>query len=458
MHPDLIQRARWVAGTAGGLMILVALLADELGLDHSPNFGAGETLLLIAGVGVLAVALAGPRFQTLYRGAAILLLNTLVVIGVLELTLIAYSTLTGTSLAPTGLIDSLSDHYRGLSYYAAKEWGEQYWDENDRGAAQHYQPYVGWRTAPFAGETLNVDNDGIRRTPDTACDQPTAYKIFILGGSAMWGWGAPDWGTIPAYLQVELAAQREEPVCVVNLGENAFVSDQELVELVVHLRAGERPDLVIFYDGVNDVLAAHETGRPGLHQNFRLIAGRIEGTPGPLLAWLQQLNTVQLAYRLTRGREARKRDRAPIDAPVLAGKIVDNYLGLADVVDGLAQSYGFDVLFFWQPYILMGGKPLTAEERAIVESLDMILELEPDLADLYTETYRRIAAQVSQRERLEDLSGLFDTEEGLLWIDTWGHVTPVGNKIVARAMVPFIVEQWPVGDPRQQGPAPPVGR
>ncbi|MGB6995504.1 MAG: hypothetical protein WBG00_19945, partial [Thermoanaerobaculia bacterium] len=86
MHPDLIQRARWVAGTAGGLMILVALLADELGLDHSPNFGAGETLLLIAGVGVLALALAGPRFQTLYRGAAILLLNTLVVIGVLELT------------------------------------------------------------------------------------------------------------------------------------------------------------------------------------------------------------------------------------------------------------------------------------------------------------------------------------------------------------------------------------
>lgn len=458
MNPDLIKKARWVAGTVGGLMILVALLADELGLDHAPSFGAGETLLLIAGVVVMAVALAGPRFGTLYRDAAIVLLGTVVVVGVLELTLIAYSTLTGASMAPIGLIDSLSDHYRGLSYYADQEWSDQYWDENDRGAAQLYQPYVGWRTAPFAGVTLNVDEKGIRRTPDTECDQPTAYKIFILGGSAMWGWGAPDWGTIPAYLQDELAAQREDPVCVVNLGENAFVSNQELVELVLRLRAGERPDLVIFYDGVNDVLAAHETGRPGLHQNFRLIAGRVEARQSPLLVWLQQLNTYQLAYRLTRGGETRKLDRPPIDAPTLAAEIVDNYLGTVDVVEGLAQAYGFDVFFFWQPYILLGSKPLTAEERAMVESPDMMLEQEPDLSALFTETYRRMPAQARERERLEDLSGLFDAREGLLWIDTWGHVTPVGNQMVARAMVPFIVEEWPERDPQQRGTTPLNGR
>ena len=458
MDPALIKKARWVAGVVGGLMILVALLADELGLDHSQSFGTGETLLLITGAGALTVALAGPRFRALYRDAAILLLGTVIVIGLIELTLIVYSTLSGASIAPTGLIDSLSDHYRGLSYYADQEWSEQYWDENDRGAAQLYRPYVGWRTAPFVGKTLNVDEGGLRHTPDTECGQPAAYKVFVLGGSAVWGWGSPDWGTLPAYLQDELAARREGPVCVLNLGENAFVSDQELVELVTRLRVGEKPDLVIFYDGVNDVLAAHETGRPGLHQNFRLIAGRVEGEQSPLLVWLQQLNTVQLAYRLTRGSGSHQVGRSPADTSVLAEEIVDSYLGLVDVVEGLAQAYGFDVLFFWQPYILLVGKPLTAEERAMVESPDMMLEKEPDLVNLFNETYRRMATRARERERLEDLSQVFNALELPLWIDTWGHVTPVGNQVVARTMVPLIVEQWLETGSKRRAEAPPRGR
>ena len=38
------------------------------------------------------------------------------------------------------------------------------------------------------------------------------------------GWGAPDWGTIPAYLQESLGELIEGPVCVVNKAEDGYVS------------------------------------------------------------------------------------------------------------------------------------------------------------------------------------------------------------------------------------------
>ena len=116
----------------------------------------------------------------------------------------------------------------------------------------------------------------------------------MFGGSAMWGWGAPDWGTIPAYLQTELERAGDRPVCVVNYAENGFVSTQNVIQLSLLLAAGDVPDVVVFYDGVNDVLAARQTGQPVLHQNLTQIATRFGAPQQPLLAWVRTLNTFRL--------------------------------------------------------------------------------------------------------------------------------------------------------------------
>jgi hypothetical protein len=71
--------------------------------------------------------------------------------------------------------------------------------------------------------------------------------------------GAPDWGTIPAYLQEELEERFNGAVCVVNYGEDGFASTQEVILLLIELQRGNVPDAVIFYDGVNDVTAADMT-------------------------------------------------------------------------------------------------------------------------------------------------------------------------------------------------------
>ena len=73
--------------------------------------------------------------------------------------------------------------------------------------------------------------------------------------------GAPDWGTIPAYLQTLLEQKIETPLCIVNYGEWGYVVTQNMILLTLELRDGNVPDLVIFYDGINDVFATYQATR-----------------------------------------------------------------------------------------------------------------------------------------------------------------------------------------------------
>ena len=52
-----------------------------------------------------------------------------------------------------------------------------------------------------------------------------------------------------------------------NLAEIGYVSTQEVVALVRELQSGYRPDIVIFYDGVNDTTSALLEGEAGLTTN-----------------------------------------------------------------------------------------------------------------------------------------------------------------------------------------------
>ena len=114
----------------------------------------------------------------------------------------------------------------------------------------------------------------------------------------MWGSGAPDWGTIAAYLQAGLESSWDEPVCVVNFGQSAYVSTQGAVELIMQLRSGNVPDRVLFYDGINDVIAAGESGQAGAHLNFDAVAARFERQEHPLVEWLTSFRSFELFTRL----------------------------------------------------------------------------------------------------------------------------------------------------------------
>lgn len=82
----------------------------------------------------------------------------------------------------------------------------------------------------------------------------------------MWGSGARDSFTIPSLLS-QILSEHGISIHVVNYGESGFVSTQEVIALMLQLKKGNIPDVVMFYDGVNDTFSAFQHGIAGIPQN-----------------------------------------------------------------------------------------------------------------------------------------------------------------------------------------------
>jgi len=338
--------------------------------------------------------------------------------------------------------DMVAHHYELLSFYEEQDWSSQYWQEHGQALKKIYHPYVIWRSPAYSGELLNIDDRGLRLTPGRTC-QPGDYTVFAFGGSAMWGWGAPDWGTIPAFLEERLQESWGESLCVVNYGEQAYVSTQSLIQMLLLLDSGTVPDLVVFYDGVNEIFAARQSGKPLLHQNFSEIASRFDGRRSPYATWFASLKSYQLVRLVGAQLGGGRKGEVPqetLEPGSLAESVVQSYLSNYKIVQELSRAYGFDFAFFWQPHILIGNKPLSEEEEGMLSGLDWVVRLDPILVDLFQGVWDRIQHEVPRHERLFDLASVFAGVERSIWIDTWGHVTPEGNRLIAAAMAEILVE------------------
>jgi hypothetical protein len=390
------------------------------------------------------VSAAGRRATAVYRAAGILTLNTLICWMCLEIGSGVVLKLAAEVASPAASGNDDIDIRAHAAYYRTQDWAGQYWREFQVTTKQRYQPFVLWRRAPFQGETINIDQHGIRRTPGAACGADSV-KVFVLGGSTVWGTGAPDWGTIPAYLQDRLEQVHEKATCVVNLGETAFVSTQSLLMLLRQLQLGNVPHLVISLDGLNDVYSAYQSGRPDAHQNLNQVVRRFEGGEGgsreSLRAVLEATNlfrvTDALVRRLTVAPE--ETSTAPlltyetlgVDRAALSAAIARTYLRNYEVVDALSRQYGFEYRFFWPPYISRGKKPLASDERLIEEHVD------PPLKQLYLAVFDRIDRAAAHYSNLHSLAAVFDDYTGSVWLDDT-HITPVGNGLVARKIVELL--------------------
>ncbi len=380
----------------------------------------------------------GTRFVAFYKGTAIVLLNTLLLLAVLELLAIA--------AFRSGLIqpphEARKEAYLDLAYYESQDWSATYWQEAYFAESYRYEPYLIWRHAPFQGEMVNISERGLRETPGSECG-PGIYTVFTFGGSSMWGWGAPDWGTIAAHLQRGLSARLGKPVCVMNYGEDAYVSTQEVLALMRELQRAIVPDAVVFYDGVNDVYSAYQTRQADTHLDAAKIASKLEGPERPPLLSLGNLRLVALLRTIVAPSDPLAPPVAPPSGPTsdspdarqLASRVADRYLGSYRIVQALAQDLGFQAFFFWQPHLAVEGKNFTESERAIRS------KLEPRLIQFTQHVYERVAEAAADHERLSYIADALDAEESQVWIDAWGHITPYGNERVAARMLD-VLEQY----------------
>lgn len=304
-----------------------------------------------------------------------------------------------------------------------KSWSEGYIEEFMQAKA-HWVPYLGWKRKSKEGKYINIDHHGIRRSKNYSED---GMKIFMFGGSTMWGSGARDDYTIPSFVahylnKKGIAAQ------VTNYGETGYVSTQEVIKLFLLLNKGEIPDCVVFYDGVNDIVASYQSGMVGFPQNVSKrnkefnILRRYTKLSSVFIK--ETLRKFPVSYAVNdflwhfevKGRSIELHDDLNL-------QIVEQYLRNVATVKRLAETYGFKAFFYWQPTLLSKTKRTRFEKSLF------------DKGHPYHESFAAVYKVMEEKSHSDvmNISNIFKDHQQTLFYD-WVHVLEAGNDMIAKRM------------------------
>lgn len=338
------------------------------------------------------------------------------------------------------------DRSAAADAYAGADWSAGYFDEFHRAVRVDWKPYVEWWQRPFRGAFVTLDERGLRRTPGENPADEKAIRILCFGGSTMMGMGARDEQTIPAVLARRLG-ELGHRVSVTNYGQLGHNSTQEAITLQQLLKAGERIDIAIFYDGINEMACAEQTGRADglfnearrraefnlLHPNRRgdLVTAALMAIAPRTLRRLRQLTGLRLRGPLP----AAEVDLSRLDVSCLAREVVAGYAFNLCLVRLLAREYGFQPIFFWQP-ALTTKKVKTHDEQRWNNDYTSDPTRRRRLYETIIAVRRRCPDLISACDAI-DLSALFDDWTDPVYIDLY-HLSEVGNTAVADAMLPTI--------------------
>lgn len=303
----------------------------------------------------------------------------------------------------------------------------------DRGYREYlsYEPFVMWRHTPYQGRHMVFDEDGFRRTVDPGKAGCTGERtVMMLGGSTIGTGLFRDEDTIPSLLSQRLNALLPD-VCVrvLNRGQTGYNNDNETVLLYRRLAAGERPDLVVFYDGANDLMHKVVHGVP--HMRYDLFKGI---TNSPLANLVLHLRLVQL---LTGARPddpvsdaAEAEERSAATARSIAGN--------AAVAAATGEALGFKVVMALQP-VIFTKQSLSAEERSVLAKVERAEPLFDQAAERFYDAVRRRLSEPGAAWRFIDLSDALDGAPSV-FVDPM-HISPRGNALAADFLAAAILEE-----------------
>jgi hypothetical protein len=332
--------------------------------------------------------------------------------------------------------------------YGEADWPIEYFDEFRRSVQVDWKPYVEWWQRPFRGAYVTIDERGLRPTPGEAeAAADGVLRILCFGGSTMMGMGVRDAATIPALLARRLGEMGHR-AAVTNLGQLGHNSTQEAITLHQLLKGGARPDIALFYDGINEMISAEQTGAADrlfndarrvaefnlLHPSRRgdLLMAALAAAMPRSLRRLRRLTGLALRGPMP----PPDADLSQIDLAELACRVVDAYAANVRMARLLGREYGFRTLFFWQPVITTKIAKSPDEER-FEQDYTRDVAARRRLYGAVIAEYRR-RPELAQAADAIDLSAIFDVEAGPIYIDAY-HLSERGNAAVVEAMLPALV-------------------
>jgi len=229
-------------------------------------------------------------------------------------------------------------------------------------------------------DTISINSLGFRGNEFSLQKPDEIYRIFMLGGSTVFGHGATsDQTTIPGYLQEFFRdSSGKYEIEVINSGIQGADSFTEL-NLIETKLLDLSPDMIIVYDGWNDLRAQ---------------------------------NSIDDVY--------------------------ENWNSMCE----LGKIYDFDVVVLLQPIAGFANKPLTSQESEYsisgtdYDNLQLIRSL-----GKFNE-YEKNIYKIESCSKNKSLRTIFDNETSPIYWDQ-GHISDKGNSIVAQVIYDDILELLP---------------
>jgi len=321
----------------------------------------------------------------------------------------------------SGVSTAIPDPSSRLPNYANIAWAEQHYREMEQAQLTRgrtdFKSFIGWRRKPFSGETINVDGPyRQRRTINTGTDR--AKKAYFFGGSTMWGTGANDEGTIPSHFAALTGVHSD------NFGEAGYTAHQSLMLLIQLLQEGHRPDLVVFYDGVNEAAIKCVTElTPDAHMLEARIDNLLKEAGTSPASFAHYFAPVWHVMGRAKSALARTADIAVegfnchSDASK-AARIADNVLRDWQMAKRVVESYGTKFIGILQPAIYF-----SRTRRDHLEDVPILMQAQ------FRTLYPLIKQRMAEAGGFYDLTSALDVDE-YIYLD-FCHLSPNGNRLVA---------------------------
>lgn len=359
---------------------------------------------------------------------------------------------------------SIIQYNRNLSQKESQEWifsdpRYSWWLEESPGITASYSPLLGWVTNDIHTPHISVEN-GTRKTVRNPSDtNTTPHRAYLLGGSTIWGYQAKNEETIPSYL-ASLLNMNTPAWEIYNHGEIGYTQSQEITKLTQLLKRDISPDIVVFYDGCNDLRLNTPTGKKNEAISQNLLTEKL----GDMYTYVKEQPPENLSlfstkafrdlqnffflyiklYRYpgklwekVRGTDMSSDESIPAqitneDLDNAANAIAAEYEHNARIIRSLAQTYGFRYALVWQPQLIDKKNRSELEEK---------LREQHYVNDENTAVWEQATALIKAKNipNFFDLTTVFEQHDQTLFTDRC-HLTAEGNKVIAKHLKDIIYQ------------------
>jgi len=302
-----------------------------------------------------------------------------------------------------------------------------------------WTPFLHYRLKQFKGSYNKIDEMGHRKTINLNLKTTSKpYKIFCFGGSTMYSTGARDAFTIPSELSKYIYNSfPNKNIEIINFGCHGYNRITETIQLELELLKKNIPDMVLFYDGVNEVIAAQQNDKAGMPTNI-LNRKSEYGLTYSLLRKIKLIWNTSKIIRFSRelrpfiGKTKKNTSKQPKHIKI-TNDIVQNYIKNIEICKIFSEHYGFKIFNFWQP-VIHSKKYLSTFETKRSEVEKHRFEL------LYKKTYKKIENNLILKDSISNffnISDSFNFNKESIFTD-FCHTGEKGNTIIAKKIFTHI--------------------